>query len=185
MFCNTFVPSFFSINIALLNFKSLSQKLNIMQKLIYIFCIVIFLCSCEKEDRYGPDFIDIQIEIKLLDQSGKNLLNPSNPNAYDAKDIKLYYLEGGNLKEVNYANYDYPRNFMILNEPDYRIRLFPNTSKNEEFPLTFIKWNESDIDTIKCEFSAVNSSVICRKVWYNEKLMWDNFGVERFFEIVK
>ncbi len=145
--------------------------------------VIVLLSSCEKESLNFN--LDRQIEILVTDKSGNNLLNPSNPEAYNIKDIRLYYLEDNNLKEVFYSHQDYPRNYMILDELDYRIRIFPNASKEEEFPVTLIKWNETDMDTIKCEFSRTENSLICRKVWYNGKPMWDNIGVERFFEIVK
>jgi hypothetical protein len=153
-----------------------------MKKIIPIICLIIISISCEKEVQYN---LDTQIEVLLLDKSGNNLLKPSNPAAYNVNDIKLYYVEGNSINEVFYSNLDYPRNYMILDELDYRIRIFPNASKKEDFPVTLIKWNETDMDTIKCEFSRTENSLICRKVWYNGKLMWDNIGVERFFEIVK
>jgi hypothetical protein len=60
-----------------------------------------------------------------------------------------------------------------------------NTDKSTSYPITYIKWSEMDADTLKCKIDRNGSSVICKKVWLNNKLVWQSYDTERFFEIIK
>ncbi len=42
-----------------------------------------------------------------------------------------------------------------------------------------------DLDTLKCEIYRNGSSEICKKVWFNEEPVWQAYGTDRFFEIIK
>lgn len=150
--------------------------------LILITTMVLFSCQKEKESHN----IDTGIEITVFDSIGNDLLNPSNQNSYKENIIKIYYLINGVVEEVYYSNYDNPRNFIIYEKDGiYQMRLFPNANEKDELPVTYIKWNDSDTDTIKCCFSRTESSVICTKVWYNETLMWDDYSSCRCIQVVK
>ena len=51
---------------------------------------------------------------------------------------------------------------------------------------TYIKWNETDTDTLRCEVKKGDCYVRIAKVWLNNTLVWwEGNGKERFFEIVK
>ena len=96
------------------------------------------------------------------------------------------YLVNGLEQEVNNDDLAYPKGFFIYeDEEEFRIRIFPNTNKNIELPVTYIIWNDVDTDTIKCSIERKNNSEICTKVWLNENLAWEAYETERFFEIVK
>jgi hypothetical protein len=77
--------------------------------------------------------------------------------------------------------------FLFNHQSEYRIRVFPNDSEKEQYPITYIQWNSDDTDTIKCEYRRLENAVICTKVWFNEKGKWDEStgNAERYFKIVK
>lgn len=150
--------------------------------LIIISAIVFFSCQKEKKELN----IDTGIEITVFDENGNDLLNPSNQNSFKEQTIKIYYLINGVVEEVYYPNYDNPRNFSVYEkEGVYRMGLSPNANEKEELPVTFIKWNETDTDTIKCSFSRTDNSVICTKVWYNGSVMWEDYSFCRCIQVVK
>lgn len=137
--------------------------------------------SCESENPTNAAVMDTGVEIAIYDTSGTDLLNPNNPNAFQAEEIKLFYKIDGERVEVFNPMMDYPRNFFIFqHENEYRIRIFLNINRNASRPVTYIQWNETDTDTLKAEFRYPNSSVISEKVWFNgEPVITD------YFEIVK
>jgi hypothetical protein len=135
--------------------------------------------SCSKKEENGFD-LDLGLEISVVDKAGNDLLNPVSPNSFKESEIKIYYLLDGKKVEVFYSNYDHPRNFYIYQRGnEFRIAVILND------PITYIQWNNSDTDTIQCEVSRAEGSVVCRKVWFNGELRWDNYSTERFIKIVK
>lgn len=65
------------------------------------------------------------------------------------------------------------------------MRLFLNHNE-EDYPITYIKWNETDTDTIKTHYNRTENSILLDKVWINNvltTLLDSNSGIE--FNIVK
>lgn len=144
--------------------------------------------SCNSECGQNNYNHAIGFEIHVKSSNGEDLLNPNSPNTLNTSNIKLYYLKNGISEEVYNPNSDYPRNFMIFMDQEglYRMRIFPNALKNEEFSVTYIKWNETDSDTVKCKFSFDCNATILQKVWFNDTLKLDTaLGDGLFFEILK
>jgi len=95
--------------------------------------------------------------------------------------MHLYNVVNGVKKEVYNGHYDNPRNFVIeLNHTThiYYLAVFL------EVDTTLLQLNSNTTDTITCEF-ATGCNQIVSKVWYNEKLEWDDMSVPRAFTIVK
>ena len=117
--------------------------------------------------------IDRKVEISVQDKAGNDLLNPSNPNAYLDQNIKIYYLTNGVREEVNNANYDNPKNFMIYEvDGKYLMRLFLNVTNSESPSITYVQWSENDTDTLKCEATINEFVVMVTKLWYKDSLVW-------------
>lgn len=155
-----------------------------MKTMIILSAIFLLQSSCKKEN--SPITLDSRIEFIVRDELGNNLLDPSIPSSFIENKVKIFYLTNGQKEEVFYPNYDHPRNFWFFEKSgEFQMSLSPNSSIDEEFPITYIQWNESDCDTIKCSFSRTSNSVICTKVWYNDSLVWDNYSDKRFFEFIK
>lgn len=162
----------------------ITLNLKTMRTLVFFASILLTMNSCDKEKE--KIVFDQGIEITVLDELGNDLLNPSNQNAYDVDKIKIFYLINGVIEEVYNPNYDNPRNFSISErEGLFRLMLTLNATENDEYPTTYIRWSESDTDTIKCIVKRTDRSVICTKVWYNDSLVWDDLSIERQIQIVK
>ncbi|MDN3595275.1 hypothetical protein [Zunongwangia endophytica] len=159
-----------------------------MKSKLLLGLIVAFLAIGCSQDRPGADTfnLDVAVEITVEDQRGENLLDPSHPNAINADEIKLYYVENGKAQEVYDETSDLPRSFVVFKSGDeYRMRILQNYSDEDE-PLTLVQWNERDIDTIKSEYLKGDRYIIQDKIYYNGKLSWSsNDSFEPHFEVVK
>ena len=153
-------------------------------------------CSRNEEPKNESVSISTNIDLLIKDVSGQDLLNASTPNTLNTNNIKLFYLVNGQPQEVYNPNLSYPRNYFIFDYSLYNsnaIRVFPNDKSSDEFPITYIRWNESDTDTIKCHYlkgsSGAGSYIVCDKVWYNGILKYsstENIGEPgRVIKIVK
>lgn len=159
-----------------------------MKTLILIMAFTMFL-GCDSEGGEEQFVYDVAFEFDIKDSEGNDMLNPENPNSFDESAIKLFYLIEGNVTEVYDGNMDYPRNFRIYEYPPasaYRIVIFLNHSETEEFPITYIKWNETDTDTISSEIYRTSSLVKIQKVWLNDEPIWNSSSnSEPYFELIK
>ncbi len=143
--------------------------------------------SCQKNS--GSDDIDVGIDLKLDNSSGKDLLDPNIENSYNTEKIKLYYLLNGIEKLYFCGNCDHQKGYYFFKRDDrYVIRIYPNfeIQQDNTDPVTYIQWNETDRDTIRCHIkrNKDGSYIFCTKVWYNDSLVYDNNG-ERYFTIIK
>ena len=159
-----------------------------MKNLIYIIA-AIFVIGCSDDDEYmvccntGTHMDGIEIAVK--NENGADLLDPNNPEAYQENNIKLFYKVDGEIVEVYDSTLDSPRNINIYkHENEYRIGINLNYDRNEDQPITYIQWNETDRDTIKAQFHYTgpedsNYSFTIENLWFN--------GTEKepYFEIVK
>ena len=46
-----------------------------------------------------------------------------------------------------------------------------NTAESEDMPITYIKWNETDTDTIQAHYIRTENSIIYDQIWYNGILL--------------
>lgn len=151
------------------------------------------LFACNKDENNDAHYnLDTSISITVVDESGVDLLNPANTNAFLEENIKIYYLIDGVMEEVNDPNMDNPRNFSI-NEPEatgdkYWMELLLNIAcdSTDLYGTTYIKWNDTDTDTIQCDYKSESDYTIITKVLFNNKVVWEGDGLNgRYFEIVK
>jgi len=159
-----------------------------MKTTILTLMITFFLLGCNKNSEVENQFsIGVGIDLSIRNDNGVDLLNPNNPESLNELDIKLFYLINENIEEVNYPNSDNPRGFTIYEHiSEYRIGISMNYSEAEEFPVTYVQWNEFDTDTLKCKIYRTNSLVTVEKVWLNDELIWDaRDEVEPYYEMIK
>jgi hypothetical protein len=147
------------------------------------------LSSCKKEEPKRSVY-DVGTFLTVQDKVGKDLLNPANSGAYLEQDIKIFYVTNGIKKEVYYPNSDYPRGFIIIEEPDKKfwMEVDLNAALSETYPITYIQWSEIDTDTLKTEIFRKDGLVTCKDIWINDSLVWkwiDYEKGERNIEIIK
>ncbi len=169
----------------------------IKRSLLPLLVLIILGTSCSKNSVSLGVHIDTPINISVVDSQGADLLDPSTVNHFNSSDIKIFHLIDGEKIEFKAdIRLDYPKGFLFYTpnqlgfNDNYVLCLqSPNHSKSEEFPITYLQWSESDTDTIKCQFSRTNVSLVCTKVWYNDVEVWgikNNNNIDgRWFQIIK
>lgn len=147
--------------------------------LLILLGLIILGCDSEKDD--CCTIISLDANISLLDGSGVDLLDPNNPISFKKENIKIYHLINGDEKWAGVDDFIYQDSDSI-----YRFRTFVNYEGNDEFPITYIDWSETDRDTIKPEIYRSENIIRAIKFWYNGELVWDaNTGTAGEFTIVK
>ncbi|WP_146810338.1 hypothetical protein [Empedobacter brevis] len=155
-------------------------------KHLLFFLTYMIITACQSDDNNEQFIVDTAINIAVKDNDGNDLLNPNNSNALNQNEFQIIYEIDGKQTVVNDKNLNYPNGFFVYpHEKEYRIRIFPNTTKNSSNPITYVKWNKTDTDTIRCEINRSGNTEVCKKVWLNNKLVWEAYDTERFFEIIK
>lgn len=151
-------------------------------KPILITLLILFTISCSEEKEIDCCVnIDLGANISLKNASGDDLLDPENPNSFNETNIKTYYLIDGVEKRVGADD------VLFLNEEGiYIFRTFVNYKGNDQYPITYIDWNETNRDTIKSEIYRTDNQIRVTKIWLNGELMWDVAdGGAAYFTIVK
>jgi hypothetical protein len=162
-----------------------------MKNLLLFTLMCWLLISCDSKDQRDETVIDTNIEISVT-RNAVDLLNAQNQDAFHEKNIRLFHMLNGSRVDINDPKLDYPKGFMIYQrDKEYRMRIFPysgiDASHNliDNLPTTYIQWNETDVDTITCALERKSNSAVCKKVWFNTKLVWESNDTERFFEVWK
>lgn len=139
--------------------------------------IMIISCSEPKENNNLSQGIIVarSISIELKSNEGSNLLGT---NEYQFKDIVATYLVNGKIVQSNSPqDYDYPNNVLFYNK-NQGIQIFLNDASSEEFPITYIKWNKTDSDTIKAHYNRANNSITIDKLWILENNNWKEINMK-------
>lgn len=142
-----------------------------MKKSFLILLIIpcALMTSCSKENDNGEEIhMGVSFDIAVVDSAGNDLLDPETPNAYAIDSVKEFYSKPlhGQLKDYVFTPYMYDKKrngYTIL-------RIECNNNENKKYPLSYLKWNSADTDTLKTKFRRANG-VSIDSVWYNGKLL--------------
>ncbi len=136
--------------------------------------------------------VDINVNIEVTDSSGNDLLDPDNPLSLNTDKLNVYSSIDGQVRTGINGTTVSP-GFIIYRQANedstnrYVMSIYPNEDPSEDYPVTYIHWNNNDVDTLKCEFSRNEGGTVCEKVWYNEKLEYPdgNINSGRSFQVIK
>ena len=150
-------------------------------KLKIIAIISVFIMMSCKNEKPCCVVLNTTVQFKYEDSLHNDLLNPLNTNAYDFSQMKHFCLDKQNVKkEVFYGNADSPKSISLFLGTDsiYSLSLFVETYKVPDGINTFydyIQLNAADEDTIQSDIQVANngSSVIIKKAWYNNQLVYN------------
>lgn len=117
-------------------------------------------------------------------------INIFDTDKYPENSISIRYLIGG--KEFSYgydtpdAILDNPKGFFIVNlsETGKGMSVFLNHDSSEKYPITYIYWNATDVDTIKAQYRRIENSIILEKAWLFKNGYWE-VAVPPYITIVK
>lgn len=108
-----------------------------MKYMIPLFIILVCLSCTNDNEQF---VVDIDLELSVKDAMGNDLLNPDNPNAFIEDKINIYYKKNEGKALMFEGNLTHPEGFFIYEHDDeFRIRLFPYSVGNVEFPVTYIE----------------------------------------------
>jgi len=135
---------------------------------------ILIFSSCSKNDpTLCCTVVNLGLDLTITDELGNDLLDRNNPKAFKEEHIRLYYIKNGKKVEVVHST---SRNFFIFEDSQndqFVIRVF----LGGEYPIgeTIIQWNNEESDTFLAEIEKFdNGSLILRKVWYENDLVFDS-----------
>ena len=146
------------------------------------------LFSCNKSEETEHQYnLDTGLEFSVFNSLNEDLLDPDTSGHLVESDIKLFYVINGKTKEVFNPRLDSPRNFHIYRHiNEYRIGISLNDTETSIKPVTYIKWNSTDIDTIEVTYIRTYNAIMKNKVWFNGHLIWDrSLNQEEYYKIIK
>ena len=133
-------------------------------KIILLITICLFVFSCTNEDKtnYPEGFVlDNDVWISVRDSKGRDLLNPSNENAFYQYNLRVFTVREGKKVE-------------ILDENSYKIAKLDTASYYLHLSCgytTYVEWNKNDTDTLVCTFQKTPNIFSLRSIEYNGKLV--------------
>lgn len=153
-----------------------------------LIAIMLFACSKSNEMEEQQYNLEVGVEFSVFNSQNEDLLNPENPNHLDVTAIKLFYVINGEKQEVYNPDLDSPRNFRIFkHENEYRIGVTLNHSETSSKTVTYIQWNNSDVDTIEATIKTAQNSLYKDEIWLNGLHVWERGDntIEPYFVLRK
>ena len=141
-----------------------------MNKILSLLVLLLIFTSCNEDDCGCTNF-DIGLNIKVMDANGIDLINESN-----FSDIQINYLVDGVTRPGVSP-------FLIDDEFGPRIGITLNNDSSDEYPVTYVKWNDEDTDTIKASFK--NNNRIVEQIWINDQLINPTESPGYFYTLIK
>ena len=138
---------------------------------------IMLLClfSCERSNNCCT-IIDVDVNLTVQNQQGQNLL--ASPVLFTKSNIETYHVINGQTQLFNQPNLDADKGFLMIDGAKGKeIRVFPYFNKTEKFSRTLIKFGNTKIYTIDCEFNFSGPSVLLQKVWFNGVLKSPSFVI--------
>ena len=134
----------------------------------YLILLLVLFCSCSKDIEPNKVYINRYLSTSLINSAGQDLFLS---NDYNVNNIKISFLKQGVEQEVeNEVNL----NYITQMSPSY-LRIPLNFDQYEDLPITYIKWNSVDTDTVIVSYKKVEGSnnfyEDFDKVWYNGRLL--------------
>lgn len=131
--------------------------------MFFVLAIVITLMACKHKDLdsntefgySGSSYVNLFVK----DSNGKDLLNPSNPNAYQQYNLRVFYLKDGKKSEVlDTILYQ----IMPYNDSLFCLHL-------QCYYTIYLQWNMVETDTLECRVNDTGHGLILLSILYNGK----------------
>ncbi len=162
-----------------------------MKNLMLLITSLLLFSACKKKANNVSKVFDVSVDFSVVNSNNEDLLNPENTDAFNQSQIGIYYdMDGEPVYYHNTNNYmaDHPNaHFFYKEDTDslYTIRIFLNSDKSVAYPITYIKWNETDMDTIKATYMRTENIMRLDSIWYNNNPIWNfNAAVNRKYFIL-
>jgi hypothetical protein len=147
-------------------------------KNLFIILATIMCISCTNNGdnntihKQGTE-IGRSIDITLKNSEGIDILGSDK---YPVNGIVAKYLINGKIVQDinNGVVLDNPNNVKVINQGDsHFLIVFLNMADSEEYPITYIYWNATDVDTIKAQYIRTENATILEKAWLFKNNGWE------------
>lgn len=154
-------------------------------KLNFIAASLIFI-GCSKEHINGGVDLNLHVDFSIKGEDGVDKLSPKSTNTLNTDKIKIFNKIGEEVKLAYDATKSYPKFYHIFQDgPSYRMRVFLNYISDER-SISYIQWNENNIDTLEVEYSRLNNILNVKSLWLNGDLKFQsNNSINDVIEIIK
>ncbi|GAB3221853.1 hypothetical protein J0A67_12305 [Algoriphagus aestuariicola] len=140
-------------------------------KNIILVMISVCLLSCSNEEIPNSIPVSINLYLEIVDEGGADLLNSEN-STISQGDIKVFYKENGQLKEVFNPEMDNPRNYSIFFHEGKMKNLLALGLGGEE---TILKLSDTISESFIPEWHLMeNGGKVLSKIYYKGNLVYDN-----------
>jgi len=143
-----------------------------MKKLLFSLAVTLTLISCEPKECCTN--IEAFADITVIEKStGKDLLNQSEPNHIDIKNVMLEFSTAPKQKQ-NIASISISKPIFFEKEGKYNLRIFPTTFEplGTQHTVT-IYWTDNNTDKIKFELKHEKQNIYNDRIFLNDKEVWD------------
>jgi len=157
-------------------------------KILLVLIGILLLNSCSRNNSEPEEvFRDTSTLLRIKNNRGENFLETVNTD-----NIQLYYKKNGVLTLLTYSSpgaiLDYPKGYLIIKEPpvnEKMIRILCYNEGNNPSEETYIKWNDSDMDTLSYKVTRYETgSISIHSIKYNNKPISNNneYGIYDFIK---
>ena len=149
-----------------------------MKKILLIAAIITTILACESERGCMGEAFDTRICFVFIDKDSIDLLNPDNPNGYKFSEMGLY--KDPELKERRTEYWRYDSEMGCISHTNFELKLFyyirfevpidykeKRDGKTIGCATSYLKLNETTIDTVYTEVIVTECSHRMHKVFYN------------------
>ncbi|MCB2197431.1 MAG: hypothetical protein KQH79_16345 [Bacteroidetes bacterium] len=170
-------------------------------KMFFIVILLAVISCSEEEDTKSYSVISTTVKIAIVNDQGEDMLDPQIQNHFDENDIKVLHKINGELEVFSEGLLDASRGFkiykpyelgfneqylfcLLATDPSYKTGYL-----DDYMPIAYIQWNETDMDTLQCQYQETGAILRTVTVWFNgiEKWNYENTynNDPRLIEIVK
>jgi len=146
-----------------------------MYKFYFISLVCLFSCCNNNDESF---VIDTSFSIEITGANGEDLLDPNIENSFDWTQIRIY----PSLEDLDSpyfkSNLDYPYGYKIFKDDNMELYQFLITMRIDNNQPFMIKFDDHEIDTVKCYIEKTDSFERTEKIWYNDIEVW-NFSSKR------
>lgn len=152
--------------------------------LIISVCFLMFF-ACKKHDPDNDNdgiVLNTPVSFSLTNSNGDDLFDSETPNYLKAGGIRIYHKINNELVRYNEGHLDYSNGCRLELKGSEYYEIYGKSvfvllgvrayGSRETKPITYIHWNDSDIDTVECEIKKSGAITWTDKVWYNGDLVY-------------
>lgn len=156
-------------------------------KNVVLFISLLFVMACSSSDELKPMVIDTYYTIMLKDINGNNLLDPSFKGSFAHKEVMLYGADEKGVKTsvVLEKGINVIKSVSINGNDEYYIGVNVGSYVAPNKSIVYLLLPNGDLDKLEMKYRQRGDSKMKYKIYYNDKMIWSEGGVDSGFVIIK